>query len=55
VRRRCLLTSVFDAVLVCRAVKNSAIARFLDVLDGWHTEAVIATRDVPFEAVGAER
>jgi len=32
-------------VLICRAANNLAIARFLVALDGWHTEALIATRD----------
>jgi hypothetical protein len=38
-------------VLICRDAKNLAIARFLDALDGWHTEALIATRDVRFDPV----
>jgi len=28
-----------------RAANNLGIARFLVALDGWHTEALIATRD----------
>lgn len=42
---------IFDAVILCRAANNRAIGRFLDALEGWHTEALIATRDVRFKAV----
>ena len=34
-----MTAGIFDVVLICRAANNLAIARFLDALDGWHTEA----------------
>ena len=40
---------VFDGAIICRALSNQAIARFLDGLEGWHTDALLATRHVIFE------
>jgi uncharacterized protein with GYD domain len=34
---------IFDAVLVCRAPDNPTVARLLDALEGWHTDALLAT------------
>jgi hypothetical protein len=33
---------IFDAAMLCRASDNSTIARLLDSLEGWHTEALLA-------------
>ena len=34
---------IFDAVLVCRAPDSPTLARLLNALDGWHTEALLST------------
>lgn len=44
---------IFDGAIVCRAPNNQAMARFLDALDGWHTDALIATSHVRFQAMSA--
>jgi hypothetical protein len=48
-----ITTGIFDATLICRARTNQAMGRFLDALSGWHTEAMIATRDIRFETVSS--
>jgi uncharacterized protein with GYD domain len=40
---------LFDAVLILRARSNSDIARLLDDLKGWHTEALLATSHARYE------
>jgi hypothetical protein len=40
---------IFDAVLLCRAQDNPTIARLLDSLEGWHTDAMLATSHVRYE------
>jgi hypothetical protein len=39
----------FDAVLVCRAQDNPTVARLLNRLDGWHTDALLAESHVRWE------
>jgi uncharacterized protein with GYD domain len=41
---------IFDAVLVCRAPDNPTVARLLDALEGWHTDALLATSHVRCES-----
>jgi uncharacterized protein with GYD domain len=41
---------IFDAVLVCRAPDNPTVARLLDALEGWHTDALLATLHVRCES-----
>jgi hypothetical protein len=44
------------AAFLCRASDNSDIARLLDSLDGWYTEAFLATSHVRYEsAVGNKK
>lgn len=43
---------IFDAVLVCRAPDSPTIAHLLDALDGWHTDALLATSHVRYELAG---
>jgi hypothetical protein len=40
---------IFDAVLLCRAEDNPTIARLLDSLEGWHTDAMLATSHMRYE------
>lgn len=40
----------FDGAILCRAPNNQAIARLLDGLDGWYTDALIATSHIRFQA-----
>ena len=42
---------IFDAVLVCRAPDNPTVARLLDALDGWHTDALLATAHIRYESL----
>lgn len=37
---------IFDAVLLCRAPDSPTVARLLNALDGWHTDALLATSHV---------
>ena len=37
-----------EAAFLCRASDNSNIARLLDSLDGWYTEALLATSHVRY-------
>jgi hypothetical protein len=41
---------IFDAVLVCCAPDNPTIARLLDSLEGWHTDALLATSHMRYES-----
>lgn len=41
---------IFDAVLVCRAPDNPTVARLLDSLEGWHTDAMLATSHLRYES-----
>jgi uncharacterized protein with GYD domain len=47
------VAGIFDAVLICRAPTNTALARFLDALVGWHTDALLATEHIRFETISA--
>jgi hypothetical protein len=40
---------IFDAILLCRAPDNPTIASLLDSLEGWHTDAMLATSHVRYE------
>jgi len=40
---------IFDAVLLCRAPDNRTVARLLDALEGWHTDALLATAHIRYE------
>ena len=40
---------IFDAVVICRAPNNQAVARLLNALDGWRTDALIAKSHIHFE------
>lgn len=40
---------IFDAVFVCRAGGNQAMAQLLNGLDGWYTDCLIATERLDFE------
>ena len=42
---------IFDAALVCRAPDNQTVARLLDALDGWHTDALLATAHIRYESL----
>jgi len=42
---------IFDAALVCRAPDNRTVARLLDALDGWHTDALLATAHIRYESM----
>jgi uncharacterized protein with GYD domain len=42
---------IFDAALVCRAPDNRTVARLLDGLDGWHTDALLATAHIRYESL----
>ena len=42
---------IFDAALVCRAPDNRTVARLLDALDGWHTDALLATAHIRYESL----
>jgi hypothetical protein len=44
---------IFDAAIVCRALSNAVLARFLDKLDGWHTDALLSTAHVRWETDSA--
>jgi hypothetical protein len=39
---------IVHAILVCRAPSNQALIRMLDDLEGWHADALLATRHVLF-------
>ena len=39
----------FDAVLVCRAPDNRTVEHLLDALEGWHTDAMLATAHIRYE------
>ena len=41
---------IFDAALICRAPDNRTVARLLDALDGWHTDALLATAHIRYES-----
>jgi hypothetical protein len=43
----------FDAAIVCRATSNAVLAGFLNELDGWHTDALLATSHVRWETDSA--
>ncbi len=43
-----LTLGIFHATLVCRAPSNQALIRMLDDLEGWHADALLATRHVLF-------
>jgi uncharacterized protein with GYD domain len=45
-----MTAGVFDAVLVCRAASNQAVARLLDGLAGWYADCMIATQVLGFES-----
>jgi hypothetical protein len=37
------VAGIFDAALICRAPTNASLARLLNELEGWHTDALLAT------------
>lgn len=41
---------MFEAALICRAHDSPALARLLDALEGWHTEALLAASHVRYES-----
>ena len=41
---------IFDAVLLCRAPDNRTVAQLLDALEGWHTDALLATAHARYES-----
>jgi hypothetical protein len=41
---------IFDAVVVCRAPDSPTVARLLDALEGWHTDALLATSHIRYES-----
>jgi len=41
---------IFDAALLCHAPDNRHIARLLDSLEDWHTDAMLATSHTRYEA-----
>jgi hypothetical protein len=43
------VAGIFDAVLICRAPTNRTVAKLLNALTGWHTDALIATEHMWFE------
>ena len=45
---------IFDAALVCRAPDNPTVARLLDALEGWHTDALLTTSHVRCESASAD-
>jgi uncharacterized protein with GYD domain len=49
------VAGMFDAVLICRAPTNSSVARLLNALAGWHTDALLATEHMRFETISASR
>jgi hypothetical protein len=40
------VAGMFDAVLICRAPTNRAMAQLLNALAGWHTDTLLATGHV---------
>lgn len=49
------VAGIFDAVLICRAPTNRAVAQLLDALIGWHTDALLSTGHMRFETIVASR
>jgi uncharacterized protein with GYD domain len=49
------VAGIFDAVLICRAPTNKALARLLNALTGWHTDALLSTRHMRFETIDVSR
>jgi uncharacterized protein with GYD domain len=43
------LAGIFDAAVTCRAPNNDAVRLLLEGLDGWHTEALLATGHIRFQ------
>ena len=41
---------IFEAVLVCRAPDNETLARLLNALEGWHTDALLASSYTRYES-----
>ena len=41
---------IFDAALLCRAPDNSTIAGLLYSLEGWHTEALLASSHARYQS-----
>jgi hypothetical protein len=41
----------FKAALVCRAPDNRTVAPLLDALEGWHTDALLATAHISYESM----
>ena len=42
----------FDGAIICRAAGNQEVARLLNLLDGWDTDALIASQDLEFKRAG---
>ncbi len=49
------VAGIFDAVLICRAPTNRTVARLLNALTGWHTDALLSTGHMRFETIAASR
>ena len=45
------VVGIFDAVLICRAPTNRSVAKLLNELDGWHTDALLATEHIRLERI----
>lgn len=49
------VAGIFDAVLICRAPTNRAVAKLLNALTGWHTDPLLSTGHMRFETIAAPR
>lgn len=45
------VAGIFDAVMICRAPTNGSVAKLLNALVGWHTDALLATEHVRLERI----
>jgi hypothetical protein len=47
------VAGIFEVVLTCRAPTNRTVAKLLNALAGWHTDALLATEHIRFETISA--